>query len=159
MEEHVFIFEGAWDLPEANRLVYRLAGSTDSAFELKASLQSPSLTAAENRLVYQVGIGVSGGRTQRTRVALYGAWKLNRDLSVSFEIPYADGRVQAIQFAGTAQLGPRNQVRVALRSRRGEPLGVIVTFTRELVPDVNLFVRLQKAAEESSVIGGVQVRF
>ncbi len=158
-EAHALAFEGAWDLTAANRLVYRVEGSTDSAFEFKASLQSPSLVAREGALVYQVGIGVAGGKTQRTRVALYGAWKVNEDLSVSFEIPYAEGRVQAIQLAGTARLGPRNQVRVELRSRRGDSLGLAVTFTRELVPDAELFVRLQKAAEESSVIGGLQVRF
>ena len=96
-DEHTLVFEGAWDFPAANRLVYRLEGSTDSAFELKASLQSPSLIAREGAIIYQVGIGASGGRTQRTRVALYGAWKVHTDLSVSFEIPYAHGRVQAIQ--------------------------------------------------------------
>jgi len=34
-----------------------------------------------------------------------------------------------------------------------------VTFTRKLVPDASLFLRLQQDAEERSAIGGIQVRF
>ena len=157
--ERTLIFEGAWDITSSNRLVYRLSGSSDSRFEFRVSLRSPSLLAKNGRIVYEVGIGVSRGVTQRQRVALFGAWKVNRDLSVSFEIPYADGRVEAIRFEGQAALQPRDRVAVALKTGRGEGLGLTVTFTRELVPDVNLFLRLQRDAEERSVLGGVQVRF
>lgn len=164
--EQILSFEGAWDVTRANRLVYRLSGSRDSAFEFRASLQSPSLVAREGRLAYQVGIGVRGGRISR-RVTLFGAWKLNRDLSVSFEVPYAGGRVQAIRFEGVASPGPRNQIAVALSTSparwggasRREPLGATVTFSRELIPDARLFLQLRRDAEERSVIGGVQVRF
>jgi hypothetical protein len=157
--QQILSFDGAWDMTRAGRLVYRLSGSGDSAFEFRASLQSPSLVAREGRLAYQVGIGVSGGRTLQRRVTLFGAWKLRRDLSVSFEVPYAGGRVQAIRFEGEAAPGPRNQIAVALSTSRREPLGVTVTFSRELVPDARLFLQLRRDAEERSVIGGVQVQF
>ena len=155
---HTLTFEGAWDITGADRLVYRLAGSQDAAFEFTATLQSPSLLAREGRIVYQVGIGVSRSRIQR-RVTLFGAWKLHRDLSISFEIPYADGRVQAIRFEGAYAIGAKNQIVVALHNSRREGLGLSVTFTRELVRDATLFLRLQKDAQERAVIGGVQVRF
>ncbi len=157
--EQTLVFSGAWDVAARNRLVYRLAGSSDSVFEFKASLQSPSLVAREGRLVYQVGVGVSGGRTRRQQVTLFGAWKLNRDLSISFEIPYANGRVGSLTFEGTYALSSRNRIAVALRSREGTPLGVTVTFTKDVVPDTQLFLRLRKDAEEQSVLGGIQVRF
>ena len=157
--EQTLSFEGAWDITETDRLVYRLRGSSEAAFEFAARVQSPSLLARDGRLVYEVGIGVAGGTTQRRRITLSGAWKLNRDLSVSFEIPYADGRIEAIRFAGTFALGARNQVVAALSSRQGEALGLTVVFTRELFPDARLFLRVQRDAEERSVIGGVQVRF
>ena len=141
------------------RLAYRLAGSADSTFEFRATLQSPALQAREGRIAYQVGIGLAGGREQQQRVTLFGAWKLNRDLSVSFEVPYADGRVQAIRFAGEYALSSRDRIAVALHNSRREELGLTVTFTKDLVPNASLFLRLKKDAQESSIIGGVQVKF
>jgi hypothetical protein len=158
-EEHTVGFEGHWDITRADRLVYRLLGSDDSAFEFRASLQSPSLLARDGRLIYQVGIGIAQGRTDTRRISLFGTWKLNRDLSISFEIPYAHGRVQAIRFEGAVHLGPKNRIAVALRTSERRPLGVSVTFTRELVKDASLFLRLRKDAEERSLLGGVHVRF
>ncbi|MBI2104449.1 MAG: hypothetical protein HYT90_02540 [Candidatus Omnitrophica bacterium] len=158
-EEHVLAFAGAWEVAAAGRLLYRLEGSADSAFEFRASLQRPGLSAREGRLVYQVGIGLSRGRTRQQRVALFGAWKLNRDLSVSFEVPYAGGRVRSLRFEGTYALTPQDRVAVALWGPGGEPLGLTVTFTRDLVPDASLFVRLRRDERERSLVGGVQVRF
>ena len=158
-DQQTLIFEGAWDITGADRLVYRVSGSDDSAFEFTASLRSPSLLAKDGRIEYAVGIGVSRTRTEHQRVTFFGTWKINRDLSVSFEMPYANGRVQAIRFKGTAHLSPRDQVAVALTGARGEPLGLTVTFTRELVPDADLFLRLRADAQERSAIAGVQVRF
>ncbi len=158
-EEHVLVFAGAWELAAADRLIYRLEGSTDSAFEFQASLQRPSLNAREGRLVYQVGIDLSRGRTREQRVALFGTWKLHRDLSVSFEVPYAGGRIRSLRFEGTVAFTSRDRVAVALWKPRGEPLGMTVTFTRDLVPDASLFVRARRDERERSLVGGIQVRF
>ena len=157
--ERVISFSGAWDVTGADRLVYRLAGSTRSVFEFRAALQSPSLIARSGPLVYQVGVQLERGRRHRQRVALFGVWKLSRDRSVSFEVPYAEGRVQAIRFEGRLSIGPRNRLAVALSTRRHEPVGLTVTFTRELLRDVDLFLRLRRDAEEHAMLGGVQVRF
>jgi hypothetical protein len=168
-ERHTVVFEGAWDVPGADRLAYRLAGSPDATFEFRAGLQSRSLAAAAGRLVYDVGIGLERG-IRRRRVSLFGTWKLNRDLSVTFEVPYAGGRVQGIRFEGSLALGRRDsafggvrqrrdRLAVELSAGRGEGLGLTVTFTRRLVPDASLFLRLKRDAEERSAIGGVQVRF
>ena len=157
--EQTLMFDGSWDITKTDRLVYRIAGSDRSVFEFKASLQSPSLLARDERIVYQVGIGLSGGRVQRQRVTLFGAWKLNRDLSVSFEIPYAGGRVERIRFEGAYAFSPRDRLAVALQNSEREPLGLTVTFTKNMVRDASLFLRLRKDAEEQSIVGGVQVRF
>lgn len=158
-EEQTLTFAGAWDITGANRLVYRVAGSTRSAFEFRASLRSPSLLARDGRIVYDVGVGLSQGRLERRRVTLFGTWKLNRDLSVSFEVPYAGGRVHAIRFEGAYAPNARDRIAVALHTSQREAIGMTVLFTRELVPSASLFLRLQKHAEEASAIGGVQVRF
>lgn len=156
---HTLIFEGAWDISRSDRIIYRLAGSSESAFEFRAGLQSPSLLARDGRIAYQVGIGLSGGRVQPQRVTLFGAWKLNRDFSVSFEVPYADGRVQAIRFEGEARLSARDRIAVALFNNERQGLGLTVTFTRELFPDASLFLQLRKSAEERAALGGIHVRF
>jgi hypothetical protein len=157
--ERTLAFSGAWDVTGSDRLVYRIEGSTDSAFEFRGSLRSPSLAAGDGRLIYDVGIGLAGSRGRRTRVVLSGAWKLHRDLSVSFEMPVAGGRAQAIRFEGAAALSGRDRIGVALSTRHGEPLGLTVTFTRELVPDAGLFLRLRRDEGERSVVGGIRVRF
>ena len=158
-DEHLLSFDGTWDITRADRLAYRLSGSSESVFEFTASLQSPSLFAREKQVVYQVGIGFSGGRVARQRVTLFGTWKLNRDLSVAFEIPYAGGRVEAIRFEGAYAPSPRDRVAVVLSTRQGESLGVTVVFTRDVMRDARLFLRLQRDAQEFSAIGGVQIRF
>lgn len=157
--ERALIFDGHWDLSQRDRLVYRLTGSSDSAFEFKASLQSPSLLARDGRIVYQVGVGVASGRTETKRVAFFGTWKLERDLSVSFEIPYADGRREALRLQGTYALTKRNQIAVQLSDRRGQPLGLTVVFTQRVAQDASLFVRLRRQGQELEALGGVRVQF
>jgi hypothetical protein len=154
--ERTLVFHGAWDISRADRLAYRLEGAADSGFEFRAALQSPSLLARDGRIVYQVGIGASA---RPRRVAIFGAWKLHKGLSVSFEASDSGGRVRAVKFEAAAALSRRDRIAVALAGSDGRPLGLTVTFTRELFPDAGLFLRLRRDAEESSLIGGVQVRF
>ena len=158
-DERALIFDGAWDVTASDRLTYRLAGSSDPAFEFTASLQTPSQQAREGRLVYRVGIGVSDGRAATRRVALFGTWKLNADKSVSFEVPYADGRRQSIRFSATVVVAKKNEVTLQLLTRHREPLGISLTFTRRLLGDTEWFVRLSKEGKEVEALGGVRVRF
>lgn len=156
---HVVRFSGWWELRPNARLAYQLALESRSAFEFQASLQSATLNARDGAIAYQVGVRLSGGRLVRQRVTLFGAWKLNRDLSVSFEMPYADGRRRALTFKGAYTFLTRHTVSVQLMSRQGEPLGVAVTFSRSFLDDAQLFLRLQRLGRETQVLGGVQVRF
>ncbi len=158
-DEHTVAFDGAWDITGRDRLAYRLAGSSDSTFEFTASLQSPALQQRAGRLVYQAGIGVSGGREMTRRVVLFGEWKLNKDHSVSFEIPYAHGRREAIRLRGVWNLDERNQIAADLLDRRQQPLGITVTFSRQVSQDARWFLRLRKEGREAEALAGVQVRF
>lgn len=166
-EEHTLIFDGRWDITTRDRLVYRLTGSprsegrgsSDSAFEFRASLQSPSLLASRRRIVYQLGIGATGGRTRQWRVTLLGTWKLHRDLSVAFEVPYAGGRMEAIRFFGELALSRRDRLAVALRTPRQQPVGLTVVFTRRVRDDTHFFVRMKADRDEAAAIGGVRVQF
>ena len=109
--------------------------------------------------MYQVGVQVERGVLRRQRVTLFGAWKLHRDRSVSFEIPYAGGRVQTIRFEGTVTPLPGRRLAVALSTTARKPLGLTVTWSRAISRDADLFLRLQREAGEASVVGGVELRF
>ena len=154
---HALRLAGAWDLTPESQLVYRLDGDTRSALAFQASLQSRALRARDGTLAYQVGIRLSDGRTIQRHIALFGTWKLNRDLSVSFELP--GGRRQAATFEGTCTFRDRNKLTVALSTRRGEPTDVSVTFSRKWMKDAEWFVRAQRRERESELIGGVRVKF
>jgi len=158
-EQHTVRFSGAWDLSEAGRLVYRVDGTTDSALTFRAALQSRSLNARDGRVAYQVGIGLASGRTLKRRVTLFGAWKLNRDLSVSFEIPYADGRREALRLRATFALGARQRITAQLLDRTGKPLGLSVVFSRKVFDDAEVFVRVSGSGEEAEALAGVTVKF
>lgn len=153
------VFDGSWDITSSDRLVYRLAGASDSTFEFKASLQSPALQARDGRIVYQVGIGLSGGRTRTKRIALFGRWKLHKDASVSFEIPYPEGRRAAITFKATYAFNKQDELTCELLNRRRQRLGLSVTFSRRWLEDARWFVRARKEGQDAEALAGVQVRF
>ena len=152
-------WRGNWDIPRAGRLVFRVEGDSDSAFDFRASLQSKSLQAREGRIVYQAGIGWRKSGRRQTQVVLFGRWKLNRDLSVTFEVPYEGGRLGRIRFAATLALTQRNALALRLEDGQGVPLGLVVTFTRRFLKDAEWFVRLRRSPKESEALAGVQIPF
>ncbi len=152
-------FSGWWDVLGPHRLAYRLEADGRSGFEFRVGIESPSLHAKEGRLAYQAGIRLAGSRTVVTRIALFGKWKLGRDLAVEFEIPYADGRRRAIRFAGTVAMAQRNRLSIDLASRWHEPLGMTVLFTRALTDDAAVMLRMRKEGRDVEALAGVRVRF
>ncbi len=155
---HTFRLSGVWDIPGADRLVLRVQASSDSILAFRASLQTPSLSAREGRIIYQVGIGLSTGTTRR-QIVLFGTWKLRRDLAVAFELESEGSRRQALIFRATFAADARHRVTAQLVDRRGEPLGLSVTFTKQLLGDAELFVRLQKTGRDAEALAGVRVQF
>lgn len=158
-KESFLVFEGAWQVSSSNQLVYKLSGSSESVFAFQASLVRSLVMAGDGELAYDVGIGLSSTKTRKQRISLFGSWKLNRGLSVSFEVPYANGRVESLRFEGVASVSPQDRIAVALSTSRREKLGLTVVFTKDLFRDTQLFLRLKRDAGESSVVGGLRVRF
>ncbi|MBI3088599.1 MAG: hypothetical protein HYY91_06945 [Candidatus Omnitrophica bacterium] len=152
-------FDGAWDLRPGARLAYRLGATDRSTFEFQAALQSPTLNARDGRVVYQLGIRLSDGRTVRRTATLFGVWKLHRDFALSFEMAYPEGRRRRLMFEGQVGVLSRTRLSVQAVSRQGEPLGFAVTFSRAFLQDARWFVRLQREGEDARLLGGVQVRF
>ncbi len=106
-----------------------------------------------------MGVRIERRRTSMQRVVLFGVWKVHRDLSITFEVPYAGGRRSSLRFTATYALTERDQIAVHLNDRRGRPLGLAMTLTRRWLDDAELFLRLQRAGAENEALAGVRVRF
>lgn len=152
-------FTGTWDVTARDRLVFHVEGADNSTFEFRASLRSPVLNARDGRIVYEVGVGAARRRTAPSRVVFFGRWKLHRDLAVSFELAGAGGRPQSLRFEGTYALTPRHELEVELLGRRGEPLGLAVTFSRHVMENGRGFLRVRRRGPETEAVGGLQWRF
>jgi len=133
-KEHTLVFQGWWDLG-ASRLVYRVEGSGDSFFAFKAALQSRSLRAADGVIKYQVGIKYLKENVYsecRRTVSIYGTWKVGRGLTASFEAAYSGGKHHKTRFEIEKQIGKSA---------------------------AEIFLILSRSAAESSIMGGLRVRF
>ena len=154
-------FNGYWELGK-NNIIYRLERSNDSFFRFKALLQSRSLRASDGKIKYQVGIKYSRGRVYKRierSVALYGTWKLGKDLGVSFEIASPGRKHQKTQFTVEKLITKHGTIIVSLKTRRGEKLGLDVDFSTALGDDAKLFLSLGHSASESRMVGGIKVKF
>ena len=156
---HTLTFRGIWDLDEDHRLTYVLDRDSGSVFRFRGTFQTPTVLAKEGAVRYQIGVEVQG-RKRLQAVTLFGKWKLSRDFSIDFEIPYADGSVRPITFGATYSLNAKNSIQAQLTTQEGKPLGLEVIFTREFLKDSGeAFLRLRRSLEESTVEGGLRFRW
>lgn len=155
-------FKGYWNISSANRLVYVLEGSSTSRFEFKAQLESATLYPKKGQIRYRIGIGIRQRRmsTSSQLLILYGEWKFGRNLGLSFQMDYGQGRVKAVKFGAEVTFG-RNKVIFALKNELGEPLGITLTMTHKFIEhlDVEVFIRLKSRQKEQAVEAGIAIPF
>ncbi|MBI3616484.1 MAG: hypothetical protein HY211_08225 [Candidatus Omnitrophica bacterium] len=152
-------FRGAWDIDDAHQLTYVLDRGSDSAFRFRGTFQTPTVLAKEGAIRYQLGIELEGRRHLQT-ITLFGKWKLSRDLSLDFEIPYADGSARAITLGATYRINAEDSIQAQLTARNGEPLGMELLFTRDFLKGQGeAFLRLRNSLEEKAVEGGLRFRW
>jgi len=157
----VLTFKGHWNISSANKLVYILEGSSTSRFEFKVQLESPLLYPKEGEIRYRIGIGTRKSRlTQGQLVILYGQWKFGRNLSLSFQMDYGQGRIKEIEFGASATFGP-DKITFALNNEFGKPLGITLTMTHKFLEhlDAKAFIRLKSRQNEQSVEAGITIPF
>ena len=156
-------FEGFWEINSKNRLTYKFLRGSDSRFDFRAQLESPDLYPREGVIKYRLGAGIRETVRPRVRiVSLYGAWKFNRQLGLSFEMEYAKGKFRSLEFSAEAAATASDKITFSLRTAAGEPLGLSVTFTRKFLRQHNAeaFLRLKAAlSKEYGVEAGVMVPF
>ena len=155
----ILIFKGYWDISVANRLVYVFEGSSISRFEFKVQLESPVLYPKKGEIRYRIATGMRQSRTLQLLI-LYGEWLFGRNLSLSFQMDYGQGKVRAIEFGAQVTFG-RNNIIFALRNEFGDSLGISLTLTHRFLEsfDAKAFVRLKSRFHEQVIEVGVNIPF
>lgn len=152
-------FNGVWDIDGKNRLVYTLGGDSASEFVIRGAFQTKSILAKTGEIRYQLGAEAVGKPKIRT-VTLFGKWRMSRDYGLSFEMEYAKGKRKVIRFGGDYRIDRAGTFSAMLTTRRGEPLGVELKFTRDLFSgDGDLYVSFKHSLDETAVEAGVKMRW
>ena len=155
-------FKGYWDISLVNRLVYILEGSSTSRFEFRVQLESPILYPKKGEIRCRIGVGIRQSRltVPGQILILYGEWKFGRNLGLTFQMDYGQGRVSKIEFGAEVTFS-RNKVIFALKNEFGEPLGVTLTMTHKFlkVLDAKAFIRLIKCQDEHTIEAGITIPF
>ena len=156
-------FKGYWQLPSADRLAYIFEGSLTSRFEFKVQLESPTLYPKKGEIRYRIGVGIrqsrlAGGHEQI--IILYGEWKFGRNLGLTFQMDYGQGKVQSIEFGAIVTFG-RSKVIFVLQDEAGKPLGMTLTMTHKFLEsfDAEEFIRLKSRRDEYGVEAGMSIPF
>lgn len=156
-------FEGFWQLNSTDKLTYILSRSSQSRFDFRAQIESPNLYPKEGVIKYRLGIGLKEeGRPPVRIISLYGNWKFSRKLGLAFEMDYGKGKIKTIEFGTDISLTEKDKFSFALKNKRGEPLGINITFTHKFLKqlDAETFLRLSKSLKkESTIEAGVRIPF
>jgi len=155
-------FKGYWDISSANRLVYMLEGSSASRFEFKVQLESPVFYPKKGEIRYRIGVGIRQSRLSSPgqSIILYGEWKFGRDLGLTFQMDYGQGKVRAIEFGAEVTFG-KNKVILALKNEFGQPLGITLTMTHKFLEhlDAEAFIRLKSRQDQLGIEAGITIPF
>jgi hypothetical protein len=156
------IFKGYWDIALANRLIYIFKGSSTSRFEFKVQLESSVFYPKKGEIRYRIGVGIRQSRLTAPGqvIILYGEWKFGRDLGLTFQMDYGQGKVRVIEF-GAGVTFDRNKVIFALKNEFGEPLGITLTMTHKFLKhlDVEVFLKLKSRQKEQTIETGITIPF
>jgi len=161
-KSHELLFAGFWKIDSRNRLSYSLSGSTRSSFSFRAQLESPNLYPADNMIKYRIGMGLARqARENQKVISLYGVWKITRRYGASFEMQYANGCIQSMEFGAKVAVNKNNEVVLSLTDRKDEPLGITVTYTHKLFKKsgAQAFFRLRNSSREKAIEAGIRIPF
>ena len=146
-------FKGYWEIAGKNRIIYVLNKEINSEFDFRVSVGKP----AERGLQYELGVGVTP--TKKT-ITLFGSWKVNKNLGLLFEMPYAEGKIQSIVFGGWGKLDKDYRLDLRLQNKTGEDSGIDIKLSRSILEaQGEAFIRLLRAKEEVSIVAGVGFRW
>ncbi|MDD2680313.1 MAG: hypothetical protein PHO03_05915 [Candidatus Omnitrophica bacterium] len=156
-----FTFKGFWKIDSRHKLVYILAHSPDARFDFKVQLENPNIYPQDKAIKYRVGMGLRQPKGPDYRlITLYGEWKFKRNLGLIFSMDYGNHKVQEAEF-GAELTFERNKFVFSLKDRRGEPLGITLTYSYSLLNalEPRVFIRLKAIQKELGVEAGFSIPF
>jgi len=101
-------------------------------------------------------------RKRRARlIVLSGIWKFGRKLDLTFESDYGNGKVRKIKFIAKIKATKKNNIIFSLYDKYNYPLGMSITFKRDVLPKKNFgyFISLKKEGRNPSVQLGGKIQF
>lgn len=158
----VLTFEGFWKISSANKITYILKHSSDSKFDFRAQIETPNIYPQKGLIKYRLGAGLREDKKSGSKIiCLYGVWKLNRALALSFQADYGKSGVYANEFGADVSFDRKNTVNFSLKDKSGERMGINVIFTHRFLKhlDAETFLRLQASRKESAVSAGLKIPF
>jgi hypothetical protein len=91
-------------------------------------------------------------------ISLFGTWKFGRKGGISFQIDYGEDRVKAIVFGANVYLTKKDEVVFELKDKKGEDLGISVTFSKKFFKSkAEGFLRFKRLEGESKVETGFKI--
>jgi len=93
-------------------------------------------------------------------IILYGEWKFGRNLGITFQMDYGQGKVREIEFGAEVTFS-RNKIIFALKNEFGQPLGLILTMTHKFLKliDAEAFIGLKTRQKEQAIEAGITIPF
>jgi hypothetical protein len=155
-------FEGFWQIAQAKRLRYIFSRGNKSVFDFRVQFESPNLYPKNKTIKYRIGIGFAQRSPVGKRmISLYGTWKFDRKLGVLFEIEYGAGKIQSMAFGYKVTFSSKNELTLALRNNRGEPLGISLTLTHKFLKNAGAeaFIALAVTREKPTFRAGLRIPF
>ena len=154
-----FSLKGTWQIHSRRQLVFLVEGDDRSRLDIKAMLQTPSIRAKKGEIRYRAGIGLRSGRRVGRYITFFGKWRINRDLSIDFEVRSGRSLIQTFHFKAGYSPDRKSKVTFSLKDDKGKGLGMEVTFTRDFFKSAEAFIRLRSGLQEKAVEAGVRIPF
>ena len=162
-------FSGFWQISSVNQLTYILSTGTNDVnsersrrIDFKVQIETPNIYPKEGVIKYRLGVGVGKTKPDDFKIiSLYGTWKINRKFGLSFEMEYAKGQIQSLDFSAEVNFNKNDEVIFSLKNDSRQDLGISVVFTHRFLKqlDAKFFLRLKQIASESSIDAGIRIPF
>ena len=149
---HTLTFKGSWDILDKTRISYVIDRNTNSTFNFRTSLG----IFKGNYIKYELGIGLSyRAKPIKRKVALFGKWKIKKNIGLVFEVEYEKGEVYAVVFAVNAKLTDKDTLLVRLKNMIGKDVGVELKLSHKILNgNGTMFFRALKSKRESAIFAG-----
>jgi len=150
---HTIAFKGYWQIYKLNRLIYVLNKQTGSEFDFKISLGKPD----KYGLKYEIGIGA---RPKRKKFSLFGRWKINKRLGLTFEMPTEGGKVRRLVFGAKLKLQNNAYLEARLKNSFGKDLGIKLKLSKTILKGIGeTYLVALKDGKEISLLAGAGLRW